>query len=558
VKDLYFINSINEYLIIKNELSEEDLIIYTSEILSLYFKKKKPICCFESFFKDFSERQVRELKKTAEDQVYDFAYSLDIILEKYLVKEFGKKFKIFQLFVYHLSLTYANLLLLKIKIKHYKNNYNRVIMFDKSITSFIGVDIYLSNVLVFKNVEFRNELQEKIFIFSLQNFKRLLSFIYKSLRKLNFHAIQNSDKAKIIYFEPEYDLQNTRKKLSRFYNFINYEKLVISQSKINLSFIKVLNFNIGSCKMLQNLFFQFAVLLDSNKNSLLGDVSNFSLLVKKNNIRALAWGNPPVRFNRTTFTISSIADSIPVYGFQHGACYGSQIRQGHLHSDFLRCSHFVSYGFEKKDINYLNNIPKTFKIIPRNRNKTLSKCYNRFPKILYVPTNSVDLYRAAITRSLPNKLLDSQINILKHLNFHVQMSEKVIVKPFIYATEKNSFFLYDKHHYKNLKFDTGCTLNRYLSKHTPELIILDLPSTPLYDCIDIDCEIFLLVDNINPLTNNAYSLLDKRVHLFDNVSSLTASVCKFTNKTLKPKRDGSFSSYYVNNPNGIIDVFKEI
>lgn len=299
-------------------------------------------------------------------------------------------------------------------------------------------------------------------------------------------------------------------------------------------------------------------LVDSNKNSLLGHVPNFIFLIKKYNVRALVWGNPPVRFNRTTFTISSISDTIPIFGFQHGGCYGSQIRQGHLHSDFLRCSHFVSYGFEKRDISYLKCISKNLKIIPKIRNKNISKCHNRFPKILYVPTNSLDLYRGAITRTLPDKLLNHQINILKQLNSFSQNSDEIIVKPFKNASENNSFFMFNKHHYKNLKFVTDCSLDSYLSKHNPELIILDLPSTPLYECIDIDCEIFLLIDNINPFTNNSHSLLDKRLHLFDNVNSLTVSVSNWLDNKVKPKRDGTFYSQYVNNPNGVIDVFKEI
>ena len=94
-------------------------------------------------------------------------------------------------------------------------------------------------------------------------------------------------------------------------------------------------------------------------------------------------------------------------------------------------------------------------------------------------------------------------------------------------------------------------------KTYPELIILDLPSTPLYECIDIDCEIFLLIDNINPFTNNSHSLLDKRLHLFDNVNSLTVSVSNWLDNKVKPKRDGTFYSQYVNNPNGVIDVFKK-
>lgn len=176
-----------------------------------------------------------------------------------MLKEFGKKFQIFQPFVYYLTLTYANLSLLKIKINQYKNIYNRVIIFDKSITSYLGVDIYLSKVFFHEKIEFRNECKENIFILYLRIIRNKLTYIFKNIKRKKIIKIKNNENFKIIYFEPEYDFISTRKNLSKVYKFINFENLNLPKNKIKISFRNIISLNHCSCKILQSLFFEFTV-----------------------------------------------------------------------------------------------------------------------------------------------------------------------------------------------------------------------------------------------------------------------------------------------------------
>ena len=61
-------------------------------------------------------------------------------------------------------------------------------------------------------------------------------------------------------------------------------------------------------------------------------------------------------------------------------------------------------------------------------------------EILYVPANSIDLYQGGILRSFPNRLLNTQLEILSILNNTIYNNFKINVKPFRDANIYNSQF----------------------------------------------------------------------------------------------------------------------
>ena len=67
-------------------------------------------------------------------------------------------------------------------------------------------------------------------------------------------------------------------------------------------------------------------------------------------------------------------------------------------------------------------------------------------------------------------------------------------------------------------------LRTVLSKYDIRAIVFEMASTPLYEVINLDIEIFLLNDPCCPFVPSAFELLKKRVHCFDGVEELLAAV----------------------------------
>ena len=94
-----------------------------------------------------------------------------------------------------------------------------------------------------------------------------------------------------------------------------------------------------------------------------------------------------------------------------------------------------------------------------------------------------------------------------------------------YHIKQNSFLYHqniDK--YKNLKSNYYYSLKKYLEIYKPNLVILEFYSTPLYDVIDDNCDIFLLNETIEKISPYAKKILKKRVFLFDKVEDLNKAI----------------------------------
>ena len=112
---------------------------------------------------------------------------------------------------------------------------------------------------------------------------------------------------------------------------------------------------------------------------------------------------------------------------------------------------------------------------------------------------------------------------------------------------KNSIsedYLFNK--FKNIKFNRSYSLSKFLNIYRPNLIILDWYSTPLYEILELDVDIFMVNETVEKISNHAKKLLKKRVYLFDNIKNLIGALEKYDTKKIKKLRDNSFYKTYVN------------
>ena len=88
-------------------------------------------------------------------------------------------------------------------------------------------------------------------------------------------------------------------------------------------------------------------------------------------------------------------------------------------------------------------------------------------------------------------------------------------------------------------------LNGFLRKYHPKVILVELPSSPLYDALHLDSEIILLDNPVIPYDKNALEQLQKRVHYCQDVFEMIDKLDLFLKGRLKKKRDQYFYHHYM-------------
>ena len=79
-----------------------------------------------------------------------------------------------------------------------------------------------------------------------------------------------------------------------------------------------------------------------------------------------------------------------------------------------------------------------------------------------------------------------------------------------------------------------------LNKHKPSLVVIDEISTPLYEALPFDCEIFCLVNPLHDLKNDIYNKLKKRVYFFEDIDDFRKKLELFFEGKLEKKKNNSF------------------
>ncbi|WP_321491575.1 hypothetical protein [uncultured Desulfobacter sp.] len=298
--------------------------------------------------------------------------------------------------------------------------------------------------------------------------------------------------------------------------------------------------------LLQDIKEDFYNNIDSHLNSL-------EMLKELDNVYSIVcgiWGLPPA-FGLKSLIFEYLSHrKIEIIGRQHGSLQGVQYRPWQFDSEFLRCNYYLSYGFDRNDLKrvYPN---KAFQVEvlpygkPKSENKFISK---REIDILFPMTNSLSIIDGGAARLPCDQLAQRQLELLEYLSslkgFSVYV--KLMVNSKNYQSCAVLPILEKKY---NIKVVDNVSLTDFLSSYSPKIVIIEFVSTPLYDVLHLDSEIFLMDDPVHPYENNALHELQKRVHFADKTSEMIHMLDSFLKGDLKPKRDNTYKNHYLSKKN---------
>jgi len=289
-------------------------------------------------------------------------------------------------------------------------------------------------------------------------------------------------------------------------------------------------------------------------------------LLSRENIDLTIWGSPPVQGFKALFYDYCMAKKISAIGVQHGANYIDKKYQKHYYSDFIRCNHYISYGFTKEDLknNFKDKAIHNLEVYSYGTNKSIkpkeSSKYN-VVDVLFPVTNTISIFDGGFTRVKPDVLHADQMSILNLLEEESKSNITSLIKPFSNTDiwQTSVFLNLQKLQFAKVQWKKALAV--LLNEITPKCVIIEFMSTPLYEVLDLDVEIFLFIRDIDNLTDKARGMLNKRVYMVEDFNEFSILFKKWINKDLAKKRDNSYYNYYVKKENtkeSIIKLIKEI
>ena len=261
------------------------------------------------------------------------------------------------------------------------------------------------------------------------------------------------------------------------------------------------------------------------------------------------WGNPPNFGSKALIANFLMSNDIPVIGSQHGGNYGTQNCYSiHFDTDFSRCTHFLSYGFTDKDLKatYPNRTTNC-EIVPvgsyleQSRVESSSKSKAKID-ILFPLTNAMSIFPEGC-RPKSDLLTSYQTKILKQLDQFDEL--RVVVKPFKGSSHENCSVMQVISMLENIEVIDDMHLTDCLKENEVRAIVSEYPSSPMFEVIGLDTEIFQLSAPNVPFSKESLVLLTRRVHWFEKIDNMLEMLGLWVKGSLKPKRDLSFYNKFL-------------
>ena len=271
--------------------------------------------------------------------------------------------------------------------------------------------------------------------------------------------------------------------------------------------------------------------------------------ISKNPIHLGLWGNPPHSGSKALITNFLMNNDIPVIGSQHGGNYGTQnCYSMHFDTDFSRCSHFLSYGFTYEDLKATYPSRTTnCEIVPvgscleQSRVESSSKSKAKID-ILFPLTNAMSIFPEGC-RPKSDLLTTYQTKILKHLDQLDQL--RVVVKPFKDSSYENCSVMQVISMLENIEVIDDMHLTACLKENEVRAIVSEYPSSPMFEVIGLDTEIFQLSAPNIPFSKESLELLTRRVHWFEDIDNMLEMLGLWVKGSLKHKRDLSYYNKFL-------------
>lgn len=249
---------------------------------------------------------------------------------------------------------------------------------------------------------------------------------------------------------------------------------------------------------------------------------------------------------------------------QHGGSYGAQGPYlKHLYTDYFNCTDFLSFGFSLESLNELKPYKdKMCRIIPSGsliyrRQNLKRKCIVEY-EIIY-PAHIILNYFEGVFDLPGVELLSIQEEILSTIK---KLKLKTLLKYIKGSCAPCDFYKKNIDNSNNIKFMSDeIALQKILRRYQFKLAIIDIPSTPLWDLMPYDLEIFVYENDYLPFRKEARSLLEERVYFYKSKQELFDLMNRWRSGNIKKKRSKDFCSVYVTNPEAesrILDVMKKV
>lgn len=439
------------------------------------------------------------------------------------------------------------------KIKHlvvYKDFKSSHFLFSNE--DIVKVIVSLKKIK-FKFIENNSFNKNSYFAIYKKKLKEIIKHSINTLKNYKFYLKKIFNKKEnIIIVKPIYEID--LKKFNEFnIYFLNESNFKTNFTTGNLenSNIKKNFFSFNKNNIVEKIIFKkIANHYNENSKNFFSYIKNFSQFIKKNKIKKLIWGLPPIHANQKVLIVKYLQKiKIPVIGYQHGGCYGDlSMDDFHYLSDYNYCDIF--YCYKKDKLSFTKHLVKDYKLCKFNTAGSLrvkknfysnnySKKYKK--KILFPITCWTDNFSHMLGDS-SREVVKRQIFILRLLK---KLNLKVVIK---YIKNTDSFFnetsypayYLSNFNRKNFIFEYGMSLQTAINFYKPDLVILDTISTPLYETIINDCDIICFNSKFNKLKKNVEKKINKRVYVANSDKQLLKFINDYKTKKLSKKRDESF------------------
>lgn len=529
-----------------------------------------------------TQEHIEKLYSLAQKQSVEIVQSLDDQYSSFLSKQIEvPRLEFFNsLYSYHLPNVLSGFLLFKEVVLSLNNkgtiDENKIICFEYkenlfnsfSLKEFIdeeGLDIIWYSIPSYQEQSSVWKQFRKLIVNKQKIFQRVVDYCYECL------AYYDKSKPTILYMDMLYDLNFLKR--SRKFRLIPY-----AYQAIKHKFSRNISTSLDNDKIekIKNYFQEKKKdhLTNVIKQDFLLNIENYALgllnldkLLKKENDCIAVWGNPPVEGFKALFYEYLHKKNVKVVGMQHGASYVDQHYGYHYDSDFKRCDIYISYGFTQEDIkqNFLNEREINCNVFPLGSGKKFvheSTTYKHNIDILFPVTNTISIFDGGFARVKPDILHNDQMDILHFLEKKSEgKSLKTVIKPFKQTSLEQTSVYLELKRLQNIEVEWNMNFEQAIGTFNPKCVIIEFFSTPLYEILDLDVEIFLFVRDADHLTDKARIMLDKRVHIVNSYKEFEYIFNLWLENKLPSKRDNSYMQYYVYKPNmedNIIRLFNDL
>jgi hypothetical protein len=120
-----------------------------------------------------------------------------------------------------------------------------------------------------------------------------------------------------------------------------------------------------------------------------------------------------------------------------------------------------------------------------------------------------------------------------------------IVKPMLVFSEDDFSQIETLRGLRNTRV-VRATWTDFLKLYRPRLVVLEMISTPLYEVLHLDVDVFVMLCDIAPMSPASLAALVKRVHVFSTVEEMAAAIAAYGKVPAPRLRDDEFYRRYVN------------